>query len=107
VVPHARHLTFDVALSEAERLQVDKTNFKDDDLSSKDFDFEEVFTFDKPQRRLTRVVEVTTLPRERDWSNFSFSHYAAASNARMKVNRQQRNGAATYLRNQIRSGGRA
>jgi hypothetical protein len=106
-VPHARQLSFDIALSDAERLLVDKTNFKEDDLSSKDFDFEEIFTFDKPQRKLPRVVEVTTLPRERDWSNFSFSHYPAASNVRTKVNRQKSNVAEMYLKNQIRSSGRA
>ncbi|ETI27639.1 hypothetical protein G647_00088 [Cladophialophora carrionii CBS 160.54] len=90
LVPYARTASFDISLSEAERELVDKmaTQFDALDLSSKDFDFDEIFTYDKPQRKLTKgVVEVSSPTRtQRDWSSFSFSHYSAAMNARNKVN---------------------
>jgi hypothetical protein len=90
LVPYARTASFDISLSEADRVLVDEAATKFDalDLSSKDFDFDEIFTYDKPQRKLTKgVVEVSSPTRtQRDWSSFSFSHYSAAMNARNKVN---------------------
>ena len=89
LVPYARSASFDISLSEAERRLVDKaaTKFDAQDLSSKDFDFDEIFTYDKPQRKLAKgVVEVSSPTRtHRDWSSFSFSHYSAAVSARNKV----------------------
>ena len=90
MVPYARTASFDISLSEAERQLVDDAATKFDalDLSSKDFDFDEIFTYDKPQRKLAKgVVEVSSPTRShRDWSSFSYSHYSAALSARHKVN---------------------
>ena len=91
LVPYARTASFDISFSEAERELLDKAATKFDalDLSSKDFDFDDIFTYDKPQKKPTKgVFEVSTPTRgHRDWSSFSFSHYTAAINARQKANK--------------------
>lgn len=92
LVPHSRTPTyFDQPLTPSEQKLVEDTerHFDDLDLSSQDFDFDDVFTFDRPHRKIPRVVEVSTpsrerVPSQRDWSNFSFSHYGVATNARAK-----------------------
>jgi len=73
------------------------------DLSSKDFDFEDIFTYDKPQKKLRRgVVEVSSPNRtERDWSSFSFSHYSAAVGVRNKVNKAKFGGGEGYGKNDL------
>ena len=90
LIPYARTGSFDIGLSEAERQLVDQaaSNFDALDLSSKDFDFDEIFTYDKPQKKFPKgVVEVSSPTRtQRDWSSFSFSHYSAALSTRNKVN---------------------
>jgi hypothetical protein len=101
LIPHARTASFETTLTEAERDLLDQTNFDDEDLSSQDFDFEDIFTYDKPQRRLPKVVEVTTRTSQRDWSNFSFSHYSARTATRPKVNRSKSGVSEMYLKNQI------
>jgi hypothetical protein len=101
LIPHAGTATFDGALTESQRAHLDNFNFDQLDLSSKDFDFEDIFTYDKPQRKLPRVVEVTPAPRQRDWSNFSFSHYTASMAARAKVNRSKSDISEMYLKNQV------
>ena len=101
LVPHSRTASFDVALTNAERLLLDQTNFDHSDLSSQDFDFEDIFTYDRPQKKLPKVVEVTTVARQRDWSNFSFSYYTVAMAARAKANRNRSGGISDkYLKNQ-------
>lgn len=67
-------------------------------MSSKDFDFEDVFTYDKPQRKLKSVVEVSSPTR--DWSNFSFSHYQSAVSMRPKVNSRKTSAGEMYVKNQ-------
>ncbi|OAL35704.1 hypothetical protein AYO20_05085 [Fonsecaea nubica] len=102
LVPYARTASFDISLSDAERELLDKasTNFDALDLSSKDFDFEDIFTYDKPQKKLNRVVEVSRPTRDyRDWSSFSFSHYSAAVNTRQKVNKAKSGIGELYLKN--------
>ncbi|KAL6241470.1 hypothetical protein RBB50_011734 [Rhinocladiella similis] len=100
LVPYTRTASFDVALSDAEREVLKNTNFDSMDLSSQDFEFEDIFTYDKPQKKLTKVVEVSRPNREhRDWSNFSFSHYSAAISARQKVNRQKSGIGELYMKN--------
>ncbi|KAK5954229.1 hypothetical protein OHC33_004802 [Knufia fluminis] len=74
------------------------TSFDAKDISSKDFDFEDVFTYDKPQRKLKSVVEVSSPTR--DWSNFSFSHYESAVAMRQKFNRTRSTVGAMYVKNQ-------
>ena len=74
LVPHARTGSHDAAFSTTELELLKHMSFSDQDVSSMDFSFDEIFTFDKPQQRLSRVVEVSTPSRERDWSSFSFSH---------------------------------
>lgn len=87
LVPYARTASFEHSFSDAERELLDKASFDARDLSSQDFDFEDIFTYDKPQKPLSRVVEVSRPTRShRDWSNFSFSHYPAAMSARNKFN---------------------
>jgi hypothetical protein len=101
VVPHARTISYDMPLSPTDRKLLDKATFDDLDLSSQDFDFEDIFTYDKPQKRLSRVVEVSSFGRERDWSSFSFSHYSPALSARQKVNnRSKASVQEMYVKNQ-------
>jgi len=100
LVPYARTASFKASFSDAENQVLKTTSFDAFDLSSKDFDFEDIFTYDKPQKKLTKVVEVSTASRERDWSSFSFSHYSAAMNARSKVNRPKTGIGELYLKNQ-------
>lgn len=106
LVPYARTASFERSFSDAERELLDKAQASLDalDLSSQDFDFEDIFTYDKPQKELNRVVEVSRPTRvHRDWSNFSFSHYPAAMSARNKVNthRAKNNGTigGLYVKN--------
>jgi hypothetical protein len=100
LVPYARTGSFDASFSDAERELMDKANFDALDLSSQDFDFEDIFTYDKPQKKLTKVVEVSRPTRDhRDWSNFSFSHYTAALSARTKVNKAKAGIGELYVRN--------
>jgi hypothetical protein len=101
LIPHARTASFETTLTDAERDRLDQTNFDDEDLSSQDFDFEDIFTYDKPQRRLPKVIEVTTRTSQRDWSNFSFSHYSARTGTRPKPNRSKSGVSEMYLKNQM------
>ncbi|EXJ81231.1 hypothetical protein A1O3_07521 [Capronia epimyces CBS 606.96] len=102
LVPYARSASFEVSFSDAERELLDKANFDALDMSSQDFDFEDIFTFDKPQKKLTKVVEVSRPTRDhRDWSNFSFSHYSAAMSARNKVNKPKPGIGELYVKNQF------
>ena len=89
LVPHARTGSHDAAFSTIELELLKHMSFSDQDVSSMDFSFDEIFTFDKPQQRLPRVVEVSTPSRERDWSNFSFSHYHPAVRTRHKSNKSK------------------
>jgi hypothetical protein len=84
LVPYARSASYEISLSSTERDLLDQasTKFSSLDISSKDFDFDDVF---EPQRKLTKgVVEVSMSARGkaergyRDWSGFSFSHYGGA-----------------------------
>ncbi|KIV80359.1 hypothetical protein PV11_07862 [Exophiala sideris] len=100
LVPYARTASFDISFSDVERELMNKANFDSLDLSSQDFDFEDIFTYDKPQKKLTKVVEVSSPTRDyRDWSNFSFSHYSAAISARNKVNKQRTGIGELYVKN--------
>lgn len=100
LVPYARTASFDVSFSDAERELLSKANFDALDLSSQDFDFEDVFTYDKPQKKLTKVVEVSRPTRDhRDWSNFSFSHYTAAMSARNRVIKPKTGIGELYMKN--------
>lgn len=87
LIPHSRTLSHDGSLSPADVDILSNTSFDTRDVSSKDFDFEEVFTYDKPQRKLKSVVEVSSPTR--DWSNYSFSHYKSALVVRQKVNKSK------------------
>ena len=86
VIPHTQTISYDNPLPDVERKLLSNARSDNLDMSTKDFDFEDVFTYDKPQKKLARVVEVSTSARERDWSGFSFSHYTPALSARQKVN---------------------
>lgn len=97
LVPHSRHPSYDASLSPSDLDLLSKTNFDAKDMSSKDFDFEDVFTYDKPQRKLKSVIEVQMSSPSREWSNFSFSHYPSAVSFRQKVNNRTRSNAAEML----------
>jgi len=100
LVPYARTVSFDVAFSDAERQLLNDANFDALDLSSQDFDFEDVFTYDRPQKKLSKVVEVSRPTRDhRDWSNFSYSHYTAAMTARNRVNKPKIGIGELYMKN--------
>ncbi len=99
LIPYSRTESFDVALTEVQRTLLDGTSFDLLDLSSQDFEFEDIFTYDKPQKKLSKVVEVAT--RERGWSNFSFPHYTAAMAARVEVNRKKSGIPDKSLKNQM------
>lgn len=99
-MPYARTVSFDVAFSDAERQLLNDANFDALDLSSQDFDFEDVFTYDRPQKKLSKVVEVSRPTRDhRDWSNFSYSHYTAAMTARNRVNKPKIGIGELYMKN--------
>jgi len=92
LVPYARTASFESSFSSAERELLDRASFDALDLSSQDFDFADIFTYDKPQKPLNKVVEVSRPTRShRDWSNFSFSHYSTAVSTRQKVNSHHHN----------------
>lgn len=95
LVPHSRQPSYDASLSPSDIESLANTSFDSKDVSSKDFDFEDVFTYDKPQRKLKSVVEVSSSTR--DWSNFSFSHYHSAVNVRQKHNRNRSSNAGEML----------
>ena len=103
LIPHVQTASFDVALTEAQRTLLDGTSFHSSDLSSQDFEFEDIFTYDKPQRKLPKVFEVTASTKSRDWSNFSFSHYTPVMTARAKVSRNRSGISEKYLRNQAQA----
>lgn len=99
LLPRSRTSSYDIPLSPSDIELLENTSFDSQDLSSKDFDFEEVFTYDKPQKKLRSVVEVSSPTR--DWSNFSFSHYPSAVSMRQKVNRNKSSTTGEmYMKNQ-------
>jgi len=100
LVPHGRNPSFDVGLSDADKELLSNTNFDSLDMASKDFEFDDIFTYHNPQKKLSKVVEVSTPTRERDWSSFSYSHYTAAAAARQKVNQTRPDIGAMYVKNQ-------
>jgi hypothetical protein len=80
LVPYGHNSGLDPGLSGIERDLIDNTKFSALDLASQDLDFEEIFTYGKPQKKLTRVVEVTLSKRDdRKSPKYSYAHYGAAS----------------------------
>lgn len=69
-------------------------------MASRDFEFDDIFTYHNPQKKLPKVVEVTTPTRERDWSSFSYSHYPAAVAARQRANKSRPGIGEMYVKNQ-------
>jgi len=106
LTPRAGKSNFGSSLSDTER-EPQKTTSDASDVSLRDFDFEEIFIFDEPQKKLTSVVEVSIPAWERDWSNFSFSYYATGVAARNEMSKYE--GATTrviYMRNKSNTGDR-
>ena len=105
VAPYARTISYKMPLSNIERESLRGANVDNQDPSAQDFDFEDLFTYDLPQKRLTKGLQVSSPTRERDWSNFSFSHYTPALSARQRVNDKSKSSISEmYLRNQVRQG---
>lgn len=98
LLPHSRTSSYDAAMSPSDIELLANTSFDAKDISSKDFDFEDVFTYDKPQRKLKSVVEVSSPTR--DWSSFSSSHYESAVAMRQKFNRTRSTVGEMYVKNQ-------
>ena len=100
LVPHSRTSSYDASFSPSDLVILSNTQFDSKDLSSKDFDFEDVFTYDKPQKKLKSIVEVSTPSRE--WANFTSSHYQSAVSMRQKYNNQRArsNAAEMLMKNQ-------
>lgn len=101
VIPHTRNVSLDAPFSSADLDLLKRLSFSDQDLSSRDFAFDDVFTYDKPQKRLPKVAEVTVSTRERDWSSFTFPHYSAAVAQRAKVNRSKSSASEKYVKNKV------
>lgn len=76
LVPHARTFSYDGSLSPSDIELLTNTSFDAKDMSSRDFDFDDVFTYDKPQKKLKSVVEVSST---RDWSQSGSSSYSQPS----------------------------
>ena len=98
LLPHSRTPSYDASFSPSDIELLANTSFDAKDISSKDFDFEDVFTYDKPQRKLKSVVEVSSPSRE--WSNFTFSHYPSAVAMRQKYSRTRSTAGEMYMKNQ-------
>ena len=98
LLPHSRTPSYDASFSPSDIELLANTSFDSKDVSSKDFDFEDVFTYDKPQRKLKSVVEVSSPTR--DWSSFSSSHYQSAVAMRQKYNRTRSTAGEKYMKNQ-------
>ncbi|KIW20018.1 hypothetical protein PV08_00593 [Exophiala spinifera] len=65
LVRHAPNASFNIRLSALEQTLLDNTRFDDLDVSSQDFDFEDIFTYNKPKQKLCKVVEVSLPARTR------------------------------------------
>lgn len=97
LVPHARTLSYDGSLSPSDMELLAKTSFDAKDMSSQDFDFDDVFTYDKPQKKLKSIVEVSST---RDWSQSHYQHHPSSSTAtKMKYNRGRTTGGELYKKN--------
>jgi hypothetical protein len=86
------------------------TSFNPTDVSAQEFDFDDLFTYDKPQGKLRKCVEVslpsTSGSREKERKEaFSFSHYGNGMAAGGKLNgngaKARLDIAELYVRNQI------
>lgn len=58
LIPYSRNRSIDASISPADQFLIDHTHFDSRDVSGKDFDFEDVFTYDRPQTKLHTVKEV-------------------------------------------------
>lgn len=97
LVPHARTFSYDGSLSPSDIELLANTSFDAKDMSSKDFDFDDVFTYDKPQKKLKSVVEVSST---RDWSQCNSSHHSSLSAAtRSKHSRGRTTASEMYKKN--------
>lgn len=96
LVPHSRTSSYEGSLSPSDIELLANTNFDSEDISSRDFDFDDVFTYDKPQKKLKSIVEVSST---RDWSHFTLSSYHPSGSTRQRYNRS-RSTAEMYLKNQ-------
>lgn len=97
LVPHARTVSYDGSLSPSDIELLANTSFDAKDMSSRDFDFDDVFTYDKPQRKLKSVVEVSST---RDWSQFTFPNYSSAASTKQKHSRGRTTAGEMYVKNQ-------
>lgn len=85
LVPYAP-ASFSPSLTDFERELVNNTKFDALDMASSDLEFEDIFTYGKPQQKLARVVEVS-LParRGRKSSKHSGGYCDDVTRARDKI----------------------
>jgi len=98
LLPHSRTPSYDASFSPSDIELLANTSFDSKDVSSKDFDFEDVFTYDKPQRKLRSVVEVSSPTR--NWSSLPSSQYQQAAAMRQKFNRGRSTAGEKHVKNQ-------
>jgi hypothetical protein len=89
LMPHRGASSFGSSRSDTERERLQKTTTDASDASSGDFDFEDIFIYDEPQKKVTNVDEVMGPARGREWSDFSFSRYASGTAARHEMTKQK------------------
>lgn len=103
LVPHARTFSYDGSLSPSDIELLTNTSFDSKDMSSKDFDFDDVFTYDKPQKKLKSVVEVSST---RDWSQSGSSCCSTPSAVTMRPKHSRGRSTAGELYKRNRSDAR-
>lgn len=107
LIPHGRASSHDSCLTDLDKETISATYFDSKDISSKDFDFDDIFTYDRPQQKLSRVVEVSSPHRtspnnQRDWSIFPPYYHGAAVGARHKVSSKSKGSTGdVYVRNAV------
>lgn len=107
LIPHGRASSHDSYLSDLDKETISATYFDSKDISSKDFDFDDIFTYDRPQQKLNRVVEVSSCHRtpsntQRDWSNIPPYCHGAAVPPRYKVSHKSKGSMGdVYVKNAV------
>lgn len=98
LVPYVHKMSYDSSLTQSEKEILDNTDFDASDLSSKDFDFDEIFTYDKPQKRLVSVIEAQSSSRDRGQAAQSLLQHIPTPSVKQKSNRRSSGVADVYVK---------
>lgn len=98
LVPHVHKMSYDSSLTQSEKKILDGTSFDAMDLSSKDFDFDDIFTYSNPQKRLGSVVEAQSSSRERERTILLLSQHIPTPAIKQKSNRRSSGFADVYVK---------